>query len=658
MKIKQKVGISGRVDIEKYNTRTGELVEKREGKNMLLNSYLNGYFEEGYPLLSSDVFSACMLGDSNTAVARTQTGVQGSTLASKASKAVDTSLIALMNRGWDTKNTFTGHGGDVYSVNFHPDPNSNLAISGSYDDTAKIFEYDTTAGTTTEMATFTGHNTRVYSANFHPDPNSNLAISGSWDNTVKIFEYDTTAGTTTEVATFTGHNSYVSSVNFHPDPNSNLAISGSWDNTVKIFEYDTTAGTTTEVATFTGHGSDINSVNFHPDPNSNLAISGSYDETAKIFEYDTTAGTTTEVATFTGHGGDVYSVNFHPDPNSNLAISGSYDDTAKIFEYDTTAGTTTEMATFTGHNTRVYSANFHPDPNSNLAISGSWDNTVKIFEYDTTAGTTTEVATFTGHNSYVSSVNFHPDPNSNLAISGSWDNTVKIFEILTDKKNTISANGEWVFEAGEGTGTIREIFLQADFSGYPLYGSDTPVARKVISPEIVKDEYHEIILKWTIEITKPDLGWSGTLSDVGMSGENISYELTLGNQSLAQNTGFIKPLSWNINQNNTADVFLRTFEMNTEPTSIEATKLTGDYYETQIDRVSTYQILKTYTASQYKIEYRVTLDVDDSNTANIGGLRLENDGTESSLRVLFDPKLPKTDTYRLHFDFEYQLNPN
>jgi len=466
MKIKQKVGISGRVDIEKYNTRTGELVEKREGKNMLLNSYLNGYFEEGYPLLSSDVFSACMLGDSNTAVARTQTGVQGSTLASKASKAVDTSLIALMNRGWDTKNTFTGHGGDVYSVNFHPDP------------------------------------------------------------------------------------------------------------------------------------------------------------------------------------------------NSNLAISGSYDDTAKIFEYDTTAGTTTEMATFTGHNTRVYSANFHPDPNSNLAISGSFDDTVKIFEYDTTAGTTTEVATFTGHNSYVSSVNFHPDPNSNLAISGSWDNTVKIFEILTDKKNTISANGEWVFEAGEGTGTIREIFLQADFSGYPLYGSDTPVARKVISPEIVKDEYHEIILKWTIEITKPDLGWSGTLSDVGMSGENISYELTLGNQSLAQNTGFIKPLSWNINQNNTADVFLRTFEMNTEPTSIEATKLTGDYYETQIDRVSTYQILKTYTASQYKIEYRVTLDVDDSNTANIGGLRLENDGTESSLRVLFDPKLPKTDTYRLHFDFEYQLNPS
>ena len=370
MKIKQKVGISGRVDIEKYDTRTGELVEKREGKNMLLNSYLNGYFEEGYSLLSSDVFSTCMLGDSNTAVARTQTGVQGSTLASKASKAVDTSLIALMNRGWDTKNTFTGHSDLAYSANFHPDPNSNLAISGSSDD------------------------------------------------------------------------------------------------------------------------------------------------------------------------------------------------------------------------------------------------------------------------------------------------TVKIFEILTDKKNTISANGEWVFEAGEGTGTIREIFLQADFSGYPFYGSDTPVARKVISPEIVKDEYHEIILKWTIEITKPDLGWSGTLSGVGMSGENISYELTLGNQSLAQNTGFIKPLSWNINQNNTADVFLRTFEMNTEPTSIEATKLTGDYYETQIDRVSTYQILKTYTASQYKIEYRVTLDVDDSNTANIGGLRLENDGTASSLRVLFDPKLPKTDTYRLHFDFEYQLNPS
>ncbi|KAK3313601.1 hypothetical protein B0H66DRAFT_483850 [Apodospora peruviana] len=87
------------------------------------------------------------------------------------------------------------------------------------------------------LQTLEGHGSSVNSVAFSPD--SNLVVSGSDDNTVKIWDVATGACTKTLV----GHSSYVNSVAFSPD--SNLVVSGSDDSTVKIWDVATGACTKT-----------------------------------------------------------------------------------------------------------------------------------------------------------------------------------------------------------------------------------------------------------------------------------------------------------------------------------------------------------------------------------------------------------------------------
>jgi WD40 repeat protein len=76
------------------------------------------------------------------------------------------------------------------------------------------------------LVDFTGHTSTVYSANFSPD--GTKVVSGSFDNTAKIFD----ASTGDEILTFTGHTDDVRSVDFSPD--GTKVVSGSRDGTAKV----------------------------------------------------------------------------------------------------------------------------------------------------------------------------------------------------------------------------------------------------------------------------------------------------------------------------------------------------------------------------------------------------------------------------------------
>ena len=72
-----------------------------------------------------------------------------------------------------------------------------------------------------------GHSHYVWSVAYSPD--GTKIVSGSYDNTIKIWDANTGAC----LQTLTGHSGGVESVAYSPD--GTKIISGSWDRTVKIW---------------------------------------------------------------------------------------------------------------------------------------------------------------------------------------------------------------------------------------------------------------------------------------------------------------------------------------------------------------------------------------------------------------------------------------
>ncbi len=290
---------------------------------------------------------------------------------------------------WD--NMFRGHTGYVRSVTVTPD--SRFAISGSSDNTLKVWDLETGV----EVRTLQGHTGYVYAVTVTPD--SRFAISGSSDNTLKVWDLETGV----EVRTLQGHTYWIRSVTVTPD--SRFAISGSSDNTLKVWDLETGV----EVRTLQGHTGYVYAVTVTPD--SRFAISGSYDKTLKVWDLETGV----EVRTLQGHTHWVNAVTVTPD--SRFAISGSSDKTLKVWDLETGV----EVRTLQGHTGSVWSVTVTPD--SRFAISGSYDKTLKVWDLETGK----YIASLEKHTGEVLGVALTPD--GRRAVSASADKTVRVWDL-------------------------------------------------------------------------------------------------------------------------------------------------------------------------------------------------------------------------------------
>ncbi len=168
------------------------------------------------------------------------------------------------------------------------------------------------------LKTLKGHSESVNSVAYSPD--GTKFISGSYDNTIKIWD----ANTGQCLKTLAGHSDYVKSVAYSPD--GTKIISGSRDKTVKIWD----ANTGQCLKTLEGHSTTVESVAFSPD--GTKIISGSeaiinQSETGIIKIWDANTGQC--LKTLVGHSENVSSVAYSPD--GTKIISGSIDGTIKIW---------------------------------------------------------------------------------------------------------------------------------------------------------------------------------------------------------------------------------------------------------------------------------------------------------------------------------------
>jgi WD40 repeat protein len=291
---------------------------------------------------------------------------------------------------WKYTHTLSGHSSWVTSVVISP--NGKTVVSGSLDDTIKIWNFHTGE----LLQTFTGHSKAVNTLAISPD--GQLLISGSDDRTIKI--WNLYAGNL--LRTLTDHTRDVSSVAVSAD--GQTLASGSEDRTIKLWKL--TSGTLR--GTLLSPAGMIKSVAINS--TRSILASGGLDNQIKLWSLDTGK----QIRALSGHFNSINSVAISP--NGEIIASGSKDKTIKLWN----SNTGELLRSLTGHSEAVNSIVLSTD--GNTLVSGSSDKTVKIWSVNSGE----EIATLTGHTNPVSAVAIAPDGQS--VVSGGWDNTIRIWE--------------------------------------------------------------------------------------------------------------------------------------------------------------------------------------------------------------------------------------
>ena len=232
----------------------------------------------------------------------------------------DTLRLRDANTG-ELLHTFTGHGGDVYSVAFSP--NGKILASASHDETIRLWN----PNTGTHLNTLWGHKSWVGTVVFSPD--GGMLASGGGDATIRLWNPNTGE----LLNTLTGHSDQVNSVAFSPD--GGMLASGSSDSTIRLWNPNTGE----LLNTLTGHRGGVNSVAFSPDGGMLASGGGDInwggDDTIRLWNVSTGG----LLKTLTGHTYGVNSVAFHPD--GGMLASGGGDRTLRLWELPPTALTIT-----------------------------------------------------------------------------------------------------------------------------------------------------------------------------------------------------------------------------------------------------------------------------------------------------------------------------
>ncbi|KAF5366464.1 hypothetical protein D9757_013587 [Collybiopsis confluens] len=377
-----------------------------------------------------------------------------------------------------------GHTGWVSSVAFSPD--GQQVVSGSHDQTVRIWNVQTGQQIGDPLH---GHTNLVTSVAFSPD--GQQVVSGSYDKTVRIWNVQTGQQIGDPLH---GHPSAVYSVAFSPD--GQQVVSGSYDQTVRIWNVQTGQQIGDPLH---GQKTGVTSVAFSPD--GQQVVAGSADETVRIWDVQTGQQIGDPLH---GHTSRVTSVAFSPD--GQQVVSGSADETVVIWNVQTGQQIGDPLH---GHTGGVTSVAFSPD--GQQVVSGSYDETVRIWNVQTGQKSGDPLH---GHTSQVTSVAFSPD--GQQVVSGSHDQTVRIWNVQTGQQIgdplhrhtryvssvAFSPDGQQVV-SGSDDKTVRIWNVQTGQQiGDPLYGHTslvTSVAFSCDGQQVVSGSADQSVRIWNVK---------------------------------------------------------------------------------------------------------------------------------------------------------------
>ena len=317
---------------------------------------------------------------------------------------------------WDTSFRepiirFDAHSNIVNSVALSP--NARFALTGSQDDTARLWELTNGAG----IQRFFGSEDDIFSIDAHPD--GDVIASAGYDDLIRIWDIETGENT----AVYEGAEDDLWFAIYSPD--GGLLASGGKDNILRIMD----AGTGEILHELEGHSDWVTTAAFNSD--GTQIASGSNDLSVIVWDVETGE----QVACYFGDDcpgeadGQLRAVMFNPD-DSELLVGA---DTARIINLE--SGATVHQ--FTGHTSRINAVTYTPDGES--ILTGSADSTIRLWDIETQQ---TRLI-FEGHVGQVRSVTYHPE--SQHMLSSSADGTVRLWNPRTGLEiRRYSAHDEWV----------------------------------------------------------------------------------------------------------------------------------------------------------------------------------------------------------------------
>ncbi len=699
--ISNNIGLSGHVKMKLTDTRNGKVVETREFNNLLLDEYLDSYFTNGTALLSDAVFNACYIGTNDIAPDRSD-GIPEAEdiLASNLSPQNTVPFDHIGHRYYQTLDIDVDIDDNIMRPSWSHD-GKYLAIYEMGNIEIHIYDIDATmAGGWEEFVELDWSPMPGYSSAGWSHDDNYLALGGhaaTEDIMIVDFAASIVANELVEVSwspiTDVESEELIRCVAWTVDDAYLLTTSSSYLNIYDMADaFDTSTTPTAHYSSNqcwpTAYGPVVSPDGLY------YAISGRgggtiasrgtarlYDaeelmnngNVALLFETRSELGAQANAVVDTAFSTDgqyfVYGNN-----------DGSQAGELEIVDLPASAATGFEDFIFVDWSPDSYSRpvrtmDISPD-NRFLAI-GSNGRIDGIDLAESAARNELVYAEFNHqirpnrYSTRFSWVRWCPDSSQLILADGSdgtnsTDTEYPALSIMRAGNPTVESREmgyTWTFEEGVGTGTINDVVLRSsDFESAEPFDGEC-VARQLVEPALVKEEYHRLELEWVLEVTNPTKTWSATITGGGLEGEDVVYTVMVGN------AGFIDSIS--------SSAAAAYFDMGTRNSlrsffGAEGTPrvVIGDSNVVQeldqdhirlgsfIDELHPpYEVSPgTYTPGSYEQTFRVTLDIDEG-VGEIGEVLLYSDHNFVG-RVTFDPKLDKPNTHRLHLDFKFSIAPN
>ena len=309
------------------------------------------------------------------------------------------------------EHALTGHTNWVFGVTTAQLDGRTVVVSGSADDTMRV--WDLTTGTPVGSP-FTGHTGPVSAVATAQLDGRTVVISGSWDTTVRVWDLATGKPIG---APFAGHTGPVFAVATAQLDGRTVVVSGSADDTVRVWDLATGKPIGSP---FTGHTAAVAALTTAQLDGRAVAISGSNDNTVRVWDLATGKPIG---APFTGHTGYVQAVTTAQLDGRTVVISGGDDNAVRVWDLATRAPV---GAPFAGHTKRVVAVTTAQLRGRTVVVSGGWDDAVQVWDLATRAPAGSP---FTDHTDFVCAVATAQSGERTVVISGGRDNTVRVWDL-------------------------------------------------------------------------------------------------------------------------------------------------------------------------------------------------------------------------------------
>ncbi|MFE3197847.1 caspase family protein [Embleya sp. NPDC059237] len=338
------------------------------------------------------------------------------------------------------RDTLLGHAGSVASVACAVVDGRPVAVTGSDDNTVRIWEL----ATGNLVGELTGHTRPVRAVACAVVDGRPVAVTGSDDNTMRIWDLVTGRPFGEPL---TGHTDWVTSVACTVMDGVSVAVTGSDDHTVRVWNL----ATGSLVGELTGHTRPVSAVACAVVDGRPVAVTGSDDHTVRL--WDLATGSALGEA-FTGHTAAVSAVACTVMDGVPIAVTGSDDHSVRVWDLATRSPL---GEPFTGHTAAVSAVACTAIDGVPVAVTGSDDHAVRMWDLGTASPVGGPLTGYT--TSTVLSVACTIVDGVPVAVTGFDDRTVRIWNLATRSPlgEPFTGHSDWVTSVAGATVDDRPV---------------------------------------------------------------------------------------------------------------------------------------------------------------------------------------------------------